>query len=364
MEDVATNQNLDSLSVAPAAAASTPTPQPPAPVPDPTPPVVTPPVPQPPVSPPAPTPTPTPPVVTPPAPTPPAPAPDPVPPTPTPPQNRAPTITGTPATQITVGSAYSFIPSAADADRDRLTFAIVNKPSWASFNTASGALTGTPAAADVAVTRGIVIAVSDGKASKSLPAFDLTVNAASSPAPANRPPTISGTPATQVTQGSAYNFVASAADADGDTLTFSIVNKPAWATFSTSSGALTGTPGASNVGITRGIVISVTDGTDRVSLPAFDLTVNAQPARNVTVSWVTPTVNADGTPLSDLAGFYVRYGTASLSYSSSIRIDDPSVGNYVVQGLNAGQTYYFTVAAFDTAGNTGANGAEASKLVQ
>jgi hypothetical protein len=74
-------------------------------------------------------------------------------------------------------------------------------------------------------------------------------------------------------------------------------------------------------------------------------------------------VNADGTPLSDLAGFYVRYGTAAGNYSSSIRVDNPASGSYTVPGLAPGRTYYFTVAAFDSTGNVGANGVEASKAL-
>jgi hypothetical protein len=203
-----------------------------------------------------------------------------------------------------------------------------------------------------------VIAVTDGKVTVSLPAFDITVTDST---PANRAPTISGAPANTVAQGAAYSFTPNAADADGDRLTFSIANKPAWATFNTSNGSLTGTPTAS--GVTRGIVISVTDGRASASLPAFDLTVTAPPTASVTVTWVIPTVNADGTPLTDLAGFYVRYGTASGNYGTSIRVDNPAAGSYSIQGLTPGRTYYFTVAAFDSTGNIGANGAEASKAL-
>ncbi|MDP5192020.1 Ig-like domain-containing protein, partial [Rheinheimera baltica] len=50
-----------------------------------------------------------------------------------------------------------------------------NKPSWAAFNTTTGALTGTPVAADVGTTSGIVISVSDGTLSASLEPFNLEV---------------------------------------------------------------------------------------------------------------------------------------------------------------------------------------------
>src|SRR4051812_8723871 len=57
--------------------------------------------------------------------------------------NHAPTISGAPGTTIAAGAAYKFIPTASDGDGDALIFGIDAKPTWASFDTATGALTGT-----------------------------------------------------------------------------------------------------------------------------------------------------------------------------------------------------------------------------
>ena len=175
--------------------------------------------------------------------------------------NRTPTINGSPAGSATVGQAYTFRPTAADADGDSLTFSIQGKPAWATFNSADGSLAGTPAAANVGTASGIVISVSDGTATTSLPAFSITV------AQTNRAPTISGTPVTSARAGQPYAFRPSAADADGNRLTFSIQGKPAWATFDAADGTLSGTPAAANVGTSAAIVISVSDGTATASLP-------------------------------------------------------------------------------------------------
>src|SRR5262245_35588193 len=77
--------------------------------------------------------------------------------------NHAPTISGTPVATVNQGSSYSFAPTAADADGDALIFGIDAKPAWASFNTSTGLLSGTPASTDVGMNRGIVVWVSDGK---------------------------------------------------------------------------------------------------------------------------------------------------------------------------------------------------------
>ena len=77
--------------------------------------------------------------------------------------NSAPTISGVPATTVTVGSMYSFTPNANDADNDALTFSIQNKPGWAAFDNASGRLSGQPSLGDEGAYNNIQITVSDGK---------------------------------------------------------------------------------------------------------------------------------------------------------------------------------------------------------
>ncbi|MBA6294401.1 putative Ig domain-containing protein, partial [Colwellia sp. MB02u-9] len=92
----------------------------------------------------------------------------------------------------------------------------------------------------------------------------------------NDAPVITGTPATTAAEDTAYSFTPIVSDVDaGDTQTFSISNKPTWATFSTSTGGLTGTPVQADIGTTSGIIISVADAANAtVSLAAFTITVS------------------------------------------------------------------------------------------
>jgi large repetitive protein len=298
--------------------------------------------------------------------------------------NTTPVISGTASTSVNEDSLYSFTPTATDADSGTtLTFSISNKPAWATFSASTGTLTGTPTNANVGTTSGVVISVSDGTASASLPAFAITVvNTNDAPvvsstavtvatqgstysysfagtdvdvgdtltrsvvtkpawlnfnagtgllfgtpgnsdvgvhavtlrvtdaaglfanqsfnitvANVNDTPVISGTPATSVNEDSLYSFTPTASDADtGTTLTFSISNKPVWATFSTSTGHLTGTPDDTHLGTTSGIVISVSDGSASAGLPAFAITVvNSNDAPVVADRSAT---TAEDTPLS------------------------------------------------------------------
>lgn len=166
------------------------------------------------------------------------------------------------------------------------------------------------------------------------------------------PPTISGSPPTQVTAGQAYSFTPTASGPSGTTLSFSIENMPSWATFSISTGALTGTPPASTSGTFANIQISVSDGTESAALPAFSIQV-APFSGSAVLSWVAPTTNTDGTPLTDLAGYVISYGTSPGAMTETIKITSATTTGYTVQGLSAG-TWYFTVAAYTSTGTQSA----------
>lgn len=272
------------------------------------------------------------------------------------PANAIPTISGTPPTAVVAGNSYSFTPVAADPNGDVLTFSVQNLPAWATFDPATGQLSGTPQMSDVAAYPGIVIGVSDSVFSATLPAFTITVSAA------NSAPQISGTPASAVNVGQVYSFTPTASDADGDTLVFSIQNGPAWAQFNATTGALTGTPQAGDVGSYTGIVIAVGDGTQTVSLPAFSITVSQVAMGTATLSWTPPTQNTDGSPLTNLAGYRIYYGTTPGNYTNTAAVNNPGISSYVVNGLTAG-TWYFASTTINSDGVESAFSNVASKTI-
>ena len=255
------------------------------------------------------------------------------------PANRPPEIWGIPDTSVNAGLAYGFAPSASDPDGDTLNFSVQGLPAWASFDTASGLLSGTPTTEHAGTYSNIVIRVSDGEQSDSLAPFSITVVAL------NQRPTISGSPDDFVTAGQAYGFTPSASDPDGDTLQFSIANKPSWAAFDTATGRLYGTPDASSAGTYEGILITASDGEFSASLPAFAVTVVPTTPGSATVSWTPPTSFVDGTPIAHLAGYLVVYGTSAEDFSSSLRVGSPEITSTMIEGLAAG-TWYFAVKAY------------------
>lgn len=274
-------------------------------------------------------------------------------PPPPPPVNRPPVISGSPPTTVTAGQAYSFTPTASDPDGQVLRFGIAHLPAWATFDEVTGRLSGTPGS--TGTHSNIVISVSDGTDSATLPAFTIQVTAA------NRPPVISGTPASVVTAGQPYGFTPTASDPDGQALTFSITGRPTWANFNASTGRLSGTPGAA--GTYRDIVIRVTDGIATVSLPAFSITVEAPRTGSATLRWTPPTLNEDGSPINNLDGYRIYYGTNSSDLSTVLDVPDPGMTSAVVEGLTPA-TWYFALRAYNTLNVESALSNIASKTIQ
>src|SRR5688500_14224925 len=141
-------------------------------------------------------------------------------------------------------------------------------------------------------------------------------------------PTISGSPSSSVVAGEAYSFQPSATDPNGDQLTFAVANLPGWATFNASTGRISGTPTASQVGAYSNITVSVSDGTSNTSLAAFSITVNDVGSGSATLSWTPPTSNSDGSTLTNLSGYLVRYGRTASNLDQSVSLDNPSINRY------------------------------------
>jgi hypothetical protein len=174
-------------------------------------------------------------------------------------------------------------------------------------------------------------------------------------------PKITGAPKTSTKANESYSFVPSASDADGDKLTFSIANKPAWLAFSTTTGALTGTPTEAQVGVYRNVTIQVGSGGEYDTLAAFDIeVVSVAVKKGVTLSWTPPTQNADGTALSNLAGYKIKYGQQTGVYTNEISIANPGIAAYMVEGLAPG-TYYFVITAYNSKGVESTLSNESSK---
>jgi hypothetical protein len=112
--------------------------------------------------------------------------------------------------------------------------------------------------------------------------------------------------------------------------------------------SINGTPSKPNVGSYSNIDISASDGTTKVALPAFAITVTQIGSKAATRSGSAPT-NSDGSALTNPAGYRIYFGTSSTSLTNSITVSSVGITSYVIGNLNSG-TYYFAIMAYSTAG--------------
>jgi hypothetical protein len=68
------------------------------------------------------------------------------------------------------------------------------------------------------------------------------------------------------------------------------------------------------------------------------------------VRWHAPTSNTDGTPLRDLTGYTIYYGTQPGVLTKTLSVEDPSATYAVVRGLQPGTRYYVAISANNAAG--------------
>ena len=169
-------------------------------------------------------------------------------------------------------------------------------------------------------------------------------------------PTLKGTPVARVGAGSSYSFQPSAYDPLGRKLAFSIANKPAWASFSTSTGRIYGTPAAT--GTYPNIVIRASDGLHSGALAAFTLTVTGK----ATVHWSPPTTNTNGSALTNFAGINIYYASSAAQVIHRVHVPAAAPTSYTVGNLDPG-TWYFCATAYNTAGEEGAMSPAVHKLI-
>jgi Putative Ig domain len=164
--------------------------------------------------------------------------------------------------------------------------------------------------------------------------------------------TMEGIPSATATVGEPYSFQPKVTSS-GTGISFSATGLPSWLAVNTSTGALAGTPSASDEGTTGHIVITAS--TAGVSATTTPFTIRVQPAAaasttvSVKLSWAAPTENTDGTPVTDLAGYHIYYGTNPAELTLWASVVGAGSTTYVVGDLPSG-SYYFSVVAYNTSG--------------
>jgi hypothetical protein len=91
-------------------------------------------------------------------------------------------------------------------------------------------------------------------------------------------------------------------------------------------------------------------------------TTSAPQGGSATLTWIAPAENTNGTPLTDLAGYHIRYGTSPDSLTQVIDLAGSRSTAFEVSGLSPG-TYYFSVSAYTSMGAESTGSAVESKSI-
>jgi VCBS repeat-containing protein len=202
--------------------------------------------------------------------------------------------------------------AATDVDGDTLTYAIVDNPAHGSLtlNVATGAYSYTPDA-NYNGADSFTFKASDGTADSTIATVSLSVAAV------NDGPTIvndQGNVSIAEDAPFSLNVSGNFADLDGDTLTYSAVDLPAWLSINATTGVLSGTPANGDVG-SYNISVAASDGQAIIS-DAFTITVtNTNDAPIVTAAATISPIAEDSAAITITA--------AQLLSASS----DPDVGD-------------------------------------
>ncbi|MFL0800735.1 MAG: tandem-95 repeat protein [Agarilytica sp.] len=257
--------------------------------------------------------------------------------------NSAPLITSTPSLVAEYNQAYSYLVTAFDANQDSLSYALVTGPVGMTMDSASGELS-WPISSGVLDNRArIVVSVSDGQ-SATEQGFVLHINSS---------PQVNATPIDNFEIGFVSNTIISATDADGDTVTFDLVEGPESMTLEKAGGRIN----YGDIGVgTYPIAILLSDGEGGETLYEYELVVrpfNAPPIfTNSTYNFQT------------VAGEELQYAlnivdpeghdfTISASFSHLGQRIDQELGLFIwTPGANDTGFNPVTVSATDSEGRT------------
>jgi hypothetical protein len=272
--------------------------------------------------------------------------------------NRAPEITSAAPTTATVGRPYDYGLRATDPDGDTLSYTLVRAPAGMTIQAASGAIEWTPSNTQ-AGSHSVSVRVADPAGAAATQDFSVAVSAG------NSAPQVTSTPATAATVGAPYRYDVDAADANGDTLAFSLTRAPAGMSIDPATGVIGWTPAATQLG-THAVSVQVRDPGGLVADQAYTVTVsvgNAAP-QITSAAVTTATVGieyrytvAAADPNGDTlaytlaqapAGMTVQPASGAISWTPTagqlgsqpvtVRVSDPG-------GLAATQTFAIVVAS-------------------
>ncbi|MDR0274777.1 MAG: putative Ig domain-containing protein, partial [Burkholderiaceae bacterium] len=181
--------------------------------------------------------------------------------------NRPPLINSTPAVTATAGATYKYQVSATDPDGDVLSYAVSTAAPDITIDAATG-LVSWPVPAGVTGQAELMVMVTDGKGGVATQTWTIGVGQAG-----NRPPRITTQPGTTGVSGGTYTYALRATDADGDTLTYALLEFPQGMTIASAIGDI-GWSIPDNVAGMASVLVEVSDGKGGLATQGYAISVS------------------------------------------------------------------------------------------
>jgi len=139
------------------------------------------------------------------------------------------------------------------------------------------------------------------------------------------------------------------------------------ATSCTASGDWSGNKGVSGSEIINSLMIDrqftlTCSGPGGTVNDTINVTVVVSNNGTALLSWTPPTENTDGSTLTDLAGYKIRYGTSPGSYDTTVTINNPGLTSYLIENLGSAD-WYFVMTSFNASGIESSYSSEVSKTI-
>jgi Putative Ig domain len=219
------------------------------------------------------------------------------------PHNQAPVLNPIGNKSVNEGQTLSFTLSATDPDTgDTLTYSATNTPPGSTFDPATRTFSWTPDYTQAGNYPDVEFMVTDNGSPMMLDLEDITITVGD----VNRAPVLSNPGPQQVLEHATTTFTVSATDPDGNAVTLSASGMPSGATFNTSTGVFSWTPGYPTAGVYTPTFIA-TDNGSPVASSSVDvvITVGSNPTPSEQDQTLTNTVVSYNLP-SNITNQYLQ----------------------------------------------------------
>lgn len=194
--------------------------------------------------------------------------------------NHPPVLNRIPNLLSYTNAQLDFSTTANDVNQQTLTYSLTENPSWLTVTT-EGKISGLPTFNDTGKTL-VILKVSDPLNQFDADTFFVDVKL-------NRDPILSSLTDTSALATKRFERLAKATDIDGDSLFFSLTQKPSWLSVGVVSGILSGTPAVEDTGISI-IKLQIADNKGGFDTLSFSLLV--KPAKDsIIATYRKPTID-------------------------------------------------------------------------